>query len=111
LLPLIGAQVEVIAFATPLVFCLFAGWRCLLAARRNPQRATIWVALGASVVTAAAASIVALVYGDTSVTFYIGAAPPCCWSSRCSISPVACSRASRGPASPTGCSSRCSPRR
>jgi diguanylate cyclase (GGDEF)-like protein len=73
LLPLIGAQVQVIAFATPLVFCLFAAWRCVLAARRNTQRATIWFALGASVVTAAAASIVALVYADTRVTFYIGA--------------------------------------
>ena len=38
LLPLVGAQLEVIAFAAPLVFCLFAAWRCSLAARRNPER-------------------------------------------------------------------------
>ena len=74
LLPLIGAQVAVIAFATPLVFCLFAGWRCVLAARRNPQRAIVWFTLAASVVTAALASIVALIYADTHAAFYIGAA-------------------------------------
>ena len=71
-LPLIGAQIQVIAFAAPLVFCLFAGGRCALAARRNPERAPVWVTLGASVVTAAVASIVALVSADSQPAFYIG---------------------------------------
>src|SRR4051812_581193 len=74
LLPLIGAQIEVIAFATPLVFCAFAAWRCAIAARRNPLRAPIWVTLGAAVTTAAAASIVALVSSDSPAAFYIGTA-------------------------------------
>src|SRR3954471_19918092 len=74
LLPLIGAQIEVIAFATPLVFCLFAGWRCALAARRSPQRAPVWITLAGSVVTAAAASIVALLSSDSHAAFYVGTA-------------------------------------
>src|SRR3954471_23983086 len=65
LLPLIGAQIEVIAFATPLLFCLFAAWRCVLAARRDRRRGPIWITLAVSVLTAAGASIVALVYADT----------------------------------------------
>src|SRR3954452_4578676 len=73
-LPLIGAQLEVIAFATPLVFCLFAGWRCALAARRDRQRAPVWIMLGGSVVTAAAASIVALFSADSHAAFYVGTA-------------------------------------
>jgi diguanylate cyclase (GGDEF)-like protein len=72
LLPLIGAQLQVIAFATPLVFCLFAAWRCMLAARRSRQRAAIWLALGAATVIAAAASVVALADVGGDLPFYIG---------------------------------------
>jgi diguanylate cyclase (GGDEF)-like protein len=74
LLPLIGAQIEVIAFATPLIFCLFAGWRCVLAARRSPQRAPLWITLAGAVATAAAASIVALLSSDSHAAFYVGTA-------------------------------------
>jgi diguanylate cyclase (GGDEF)-like protein len=74
LLPLVGAQIEVIAFATPLVFCLFAAWRCALAARRNPARAPIWITLGAAVTTAAAASVVALISSESPAAFYVGTA-------------------------------------
>ncbi|HEX6712128.1 MAG TPA: diguanylate cyclase [Thermoleophilaceae bacterium] len=74
LLPLIGAQIEVIAFATPLVFCAFAAWRCVLAARRNPGRAPLWITLGAAVTTAAAASVVALASSDGRAAFYVGTA-------------------------------------
>src|SRR5215208_5741597 len=74
LLPLIGAQIEVIAFAAPLIFCLFAAWRCVLAARRSRQRAAVWFTLAAWVVTAAAASVVALATSDSDAAFYVGAA-------------------------------------
>src|SRR4051794_18932013 len=74
LLPLIGAQVEVIAFATPLVFCLFAAWRCVLAARRSPRGAFMWFALAGSVMTAAAASVVALASSSSQAAFYVGTA-------------------------------------
>ena len=74
LLPLIGAQIQVIAFATPLAFCAFAAWRCALAARRVPSRAPVWITLAASVTTAAAASVVALISSDGRPAFYIGTA-------------------------------------
>jgi diguanylate cyclase (GGDEF)-like protein len=74
LLPLIGAQIEVVAFATPLGFCLFAAWRCALAARRNRSRAAIWLVLGGAVATAAAASVVALVSPGGHAAFYVGTA-------------------------------------
>jgi diguanylate cyclase (GGDEF)-like protein len=74
LLPLIGAQIEVIAFATPLIFCLFAGWRCWLAARRHPERAPTWLTLGGAVTLAAAASIVALFSSNGRAAFYVGTA-------------------------------------
>src|SRR3954466_9324631 len=69
LLPLIGAQIEVIAFATPLLFCAFAGWRCVLAPRRSTARASVWIALAASVAAASAASIVALISNDSHAAF------------------------------------------
>src|SRR3954447_21012554 len=69
LLPLIGAQIEVIAFATPLLICLFAAWRSVLAARRSSARSAIWVVLAGSVVTAAAASVVALFSTDGHAAF------------------------------------------
>ena len=74
LLPLIGAQIDVIAFATPLVFCGFATWRCALAARRAKVRAPVWLALGGATLTAAAASVVALVTPHSNLPFEIGAA-------------------------------------
>ena len=74
LLPLIGAQLDVIAFAAPLLFCLFAAWRCALAARRSRARAAIWIVVGASVLTAAAASVVALLSADSDTAFYVGTA-------------------------------------
>lgn len=74
LLPLIGAQIEVIAFATPLLVCLFAGWRCVLAARRSSARSGVWTILAVSVITAAAASVVALFSSDSQAAFYIGTA-------------------------------------
>src|SRR3954447_7136503 len=74
LLPLIGAQIQVIAFAAPLLFCLFAAWRCVLAARRDLRRAPVWITLAASVLTAAAASVVALLSTDTHAAFYVGTA-------------------------------------
>jgi diguanylate cyclase (GGDEF)-like protein len=74
LLPLIGAQIQVIAFATPLVFCAFAGWRCALAARRNRTWAPIWITLGGATITAAAASIVAIVSPHGDAAFYVGTA-------------------------------------
>src|SRR3954469_25961042 len=74
LLPLIGAQLDVIAFATPLVCCLFATWRCALAMKRSRARAPIWAALGAATLTAGIASAIALVTGDDEMAFYIGAA-------------------------------------
>src|SRR3954447_14755787 len=74
LLPLIGAQIQVIAFATPLAFCLFAGWRCALAARRSRERAPVWIGLGASVITAAAPSVVALLSSGGHAAFYVGTA-------------------------------------
>jgi diguanylate cyclase (GGDEF)-like protein len=74
LLPLIGAQLDVIAFAMPLVFCLFAGWRCALAMRRSTTRSPIWAALAGATLTAAAASVIAIAVGDAKIVFYIGAA-------------------------------------
>src|SRR5436190_5045160 len=72
LLPLIGAQIAVIAFATPLALCLFAAWRCALAARRSQQDSPVWWLLGSATLTAALASIVALASADSDVAFYIG---------------------------------------
>src|SRR4051812_49557461 len=60
LLPLIGAQIDVIAFAAPLIFCIFAVWRCALAARRTVSRTPVWVALAGATVIPAPASGVAL---------------------------------------------------
>jgi diguanylate cyclase (GGDEF)-like protein len=74
LLPLIGAQLQVIAFAAPLAFCVFAGWRCILAARRSTERALVWFALAGATLTAAAASVVALAVPHSSVAFYVGTA-------------------------------------
>jgi diguanylate cyclase (GGDEF)-like protein len=74
LLPLIGAQIEVIAFATPLICCAFAAWRCVIAARRNPARAPVWILFGGAVVLAGAASIVALFSSDSTAAFYVGTA-------------------------------------
>ena len=74
LLPLIGAQIEVIAFATPLLFCAFAAWRSVLAARRSRARAPVWILLSGSVTTAAVASIVALVSSGSRAAFYVGTA-------------------------------------
>src|SRR4051812_47508575 len=74
LLPLVGAQIEVIAFATPLLFCLFAAWRSVVAARRSPGRGPVWIGLAASVMTAAGASVVALVSSDAHAAFYVGTA-------------------------------------
>ena len=74
LLPLIGAQIEVVAFATPLVFCLFAAWRCILAARRSAVRAFVWFTLAASVLTAAVASVIAIASSDGRAAFYVGTA-------------------------------------
>jgi diguanylate cyclase (GGDEF)-like protein len=74
LLPLIGAQLEIITFVTPLVFCLFAVWRCALAMRRSRLRAPIFAALGGAALTAGVASAVAIVSGDSRLAFYIGAA-------------------------------------
>jgi diguanylate cyclase (GGDEF)-like protein/putative nucleotidyltransferase with HDIG domain len=74
LLPLIGAQIGVIAFATPLLFCSFATWRCVLAARRSPARTTTWITFAAAVATAAAASVVALLAPGHHAAFYVGTA-------------------------------------
>src|SRR5215208_1451041 len=74
LLPLIGAQIEVIAFATPLLICLFAAWRCALAARRSSARAGVWATLAVAVATAAGASVVALFASDGKAAFYVGTA-------------------------------------
>jgi diguanylate cyclase (GGDEF)-like protein len=74
LLPLVGAQLDVVAFAAPLLFCLFAAWRCALAVRRSRARAAIWTGVAGAVVAAAAASIVALLSGDSDAAFYVGTA-------------------------------------
>src|SRR5438874_8779582 len=73
LLPLIGAQLDVIAFFTPLVFCLFALWRCTLAAKRSRARAGVWAAFAVAVAVAAVASGLALVIPDSNTPFYVGA--------------------------------------
>src|SRR3954467_13626867 len=73
LLPLIGAQLDVIAFVTPLIFCSFAVWRCVLAARRSAYRRAVWVALATAGVTAAIASAIALGWPDGHAPFYVGA--------------------------------------
>ena len=73
LLPLIGAQLEVVAFATPMVFAAFAAWRCWLAARRGTQRTRMWLLLSAAAATATVASVVALVAPDADGAFYVGA--------------------------------------
>jgi diguanylate cyclase (GGDEF)-like protein len=74
LLPLIGAQLEIITFVTPLIFCSFAAWRCALAVRRSRLRSRIFAVLGAGALTAGGASAAAIVSGDTRVAFYVGAA-------------------------------------
>ncbi len=73
LLPLIGAQLDVIAFITPLAFCVFAVWRCAKAARRSNCRAVVWLALAGACGTAAVASGVALAAPDSRAPFYVGA--------------------------------------
>ncbi len=73
LLPLVGAQIAVIAFVTPLAFCLFASWRCGLAARRSRLRRSVWVALSASTLAAAMASVIAIVHPQGDVAFDVGA--------------------------------------
>jgi diguanylate cyclase (GGDEF)-like protein len=73
LLPLIGAQLEIITFVTPLVFCGFAAWRCALAMRRSRLRAATFAILGGASLTAGIASAAAIVSGSSHVAFYIGA--------------------------------------
>jgi diguanylate cyclase (GGDEF)-like protein/putative nucleotidyltransferase with HDIG domain len=73
LLPLIGAQLDVIAFATPLLFASFATWRCVAAARRSRPRVHMWAAMAGAAGFAAIASAVALADPDGNTPFYIGA--------------------------------------
>src|SRR4051812_19629422 len=72
LLPLIGAQLDVIAFITPLVFCAFATWRCVLAYRRSRARGSVWLTMGLAVAIAAVASAVALAAPHGNAPFDIG---------------------------------------
>jgi diguanylate cyclase (GGDEF)-like protein/putative nucleotidyltransferase with HDIG domain len=73
LLPLIGAQLDVIAFATPLLFSAFATWRCALAARRSRPRRWVWVAFATATAFAMVASAIALADPHGDAPFYVGA--------------------------------------
>src|SRR5437773_7663256 len=73
LLPLIGAQLDVIAFVTPLAFSAFATWRCVLAARRSRPRVRVWACFAFAAAFAVIASAIALAVPDGTAAFYVGA--------------------------------------
>jgi diguanylate cyclase (GGDEF)-like protein/putative nucleotidyltransferase with HDIG domain len=78
LLPLIGVDAGLAAFALPLALLVFAATRCAAAARRCAERATMWTVFAACAGSGAAASALAVVAAVTgqgeSAAFYLGAA-------------------------------------